>query len=81
MVAGGRDNGVARVMEALLVLAAWVALWGTLGSLVAPRKGYPPSWGFMVAGVFALLGVAYIALKPDMTAEERERQDHVGERR
>ncbi len=54
--------------DLLLALIFWVALWGTLGALVAPRKGYPPSYGFGVAGVLGILGLAYLALKPDAAA-------------
>jgi hypothetical protein len=58
-------------MEAVLGIAFWVALWGTLGALVAPRKGQPPSYGFVVAGLFSIFGLAYLALKPDVTPGQR----------
>ncbi|MEP7360734.1 MAG: zinc ribbon domain-containing protein [Chloroflexota bacterium] len=50
----------------LIVLLAWVAVFGTIGALIAPRKGLIPRDGFLVAGTLGIFGVAYLALKEDI---------------
>lgn len=61
----------------LITIVVWVTIWGTLGALIAPRKGRPPSWGFAIGAFLAVFGVAYIALQPDMTPEERDVEDRI----
>ena len=38
-------------------------------------EGPHPSWGFSMGGILGIFGVAYIALRPDRTPEERLRAD------
>jgi hypothetical protein len=55
-----------------LAVGAWVALFGTIGALIAPGKGLSPGVGFVVAGIFGIFGVAYIALLTPKPAEEED---------
>lgn len=45
--------------------AAWVTLFGTIGAVVAPRKGRTPWSGFVLAGIFGIFGIAYLVVQPD----------------
>ncbi len=42
------------------------ALFGTIGALIAPRKGLLARDGFIVAGVIGIVGVAHLALKEEV---------------
>lgn len=49
----------------LSVVIAWVLVFGTLGALIAPRKGLRPVDGFALGAILGILGVAYLALRSD----------------
>ena len=58
-------------MTELWALVAWAMIWGIVGALIAPRKGYTPGGGFAIGAVFAIFGIAYLALQPDDGASYR----------
>lgn len=70
LVVGGLVAGVLLALAGsfllLLALGGWVALFGSIGALIGPRKGLLPRDGFIIAGVFGIFGVAYVALKEDV---------------
>lgn len=67
----------------LIWIAFWAIVWGVIGALIAPRKGWTPGGGFALCALFAIFGVAYLATRPDveplpdrsgpLTGEERVR--------
>lgn len=48
------------------VVLFWVAVFGTIAALIAPRKGYPPTHAFIVGAIFGIFGVAYLATREDV---------------
>jgi len=53
-------------MDFLMLVAAWVLVWGTIGALIAPRKGWTPGRGFAFSAVLGIFGIAFLALQPDV---------------
>ena len=53
----------------LISVGFWVLVFGSIGALIGPRKGYTPGGGFAIAGIFGIFGIAYLALRPDVQDE------------
>lgn len=49
----------------LWTIVVWFCLWGVPGALIAPRKGISPIAGFVTGGLFAIFGLAFLALQKD----------------
>ncbi len=47
-----------------LIVVVWV-ICGIIGALIAPRKGWDPSGGFVVGVIFGVFGIAYLSLQRD----------------
>lgn len=47
-------------------IVLWVGVFGVMGALFAPRKGYTSAGGFVMCAVFGIFGLAYLAFQKDV---------------
>ena len=62
----------------LLIVGVWLAVFGGIGALLAPRRGRTAVNGFLLGALLGPIGWAVVLLRPRAVIRGRNRQSGVG---